>query len=166
VDEAAIETWFMRRGLPHAAPSFTATSDVWTRAWPFLGVDATRVTTLIAVNLVILGLCYVAIPYGLLPAMRVGLLQAAGQPRTVVQLVARSLPMLLIITAFIFLNAEMWQVASELPNSYLVLILAGFFTMAVGSCCSRCHARPTNSPGSRRGTSASGSHSVPAHRWT
>ncbi|MFW2334483.1 hypothetical protein [Ilumatobacter sp.] len=206
MDEAAIETWFMRRGLPHAAPNFTATADVWTRAWPFLvvvlfletftifdddvagwnqalrlligvaitvaafalfnrirgwdwfglpdrigavelaffvfapviisilvvGVDATRVTTLIAVNLVILGLSYVVISYGLLPAMRVGLLQAVGQLRTVVQLVARSLPMLLIITAFIFLNAEMWQVASELPNSYLVLILIGFFTMAVG----------------------------------
>lgn len=196
----------MRRGLPHAAPNFTATGDVWTRAWPFLvvvlfletftlfdadvtgwnqalsfvigvaifvaafalfnrlrgwdwfglpdrigaielaffvlapvvisilvvGIDATRVTSLLAANLVILGLSYVVISYGLLPALRVGLLQAVGQLRTVVQLIARSLPMLLIITAFIFLNAEMWQVANELPNAYLVLILIGFFAMAVG----------------------------------
>mgnify|MGYP001824658022 CR=1 FL=1 len=206
MDEAAIETWFMRRGLPHAAPNFTATGDVWTRAWPFLilvlfletfsvfdddvtgwnqalrfvlgvgvtigafalfnrlrgwdwfglpdrigtielaffvltpavisvivvGVDRARIVTLVVVNLVVLGLSYVVISYGLLPALKVGLLQAAGQLRTVVQLIARSLPMLLIITAFIFLNAEMWQVANELPNAYLVLILLGFFGLAVG----------------------------------
>jgi hypothetical protein len=82
------------------------------------------------VNLVILGLTYVVTGYGLVPALRVGFWQAMRQLRTVTQLVARGLPLLLLITAFIFLNAEMWQVAHDFPPAYYAICVAFLLALA------------------------------------
>ena len=93
------------------------------RGWQGAGVVA-------VVNLVILGLTYVVTSYGLVPALRVGFWQAVRQLRTVAQLVARGLPMLLLITAFIFLNAEMWQVAHDFPPAYYAICVAFLLGLA------------------------------------
>jgi len=198
----ATEWWFVRRGLPHAIPDYSAREDVWTRAWPFLlfvlfvelfasfgdrfdgwaqlGVFAagagvllgafvvvnllrgrralrlpddigslelavfvivpavlplwftergwTGAAILLVVNLVVLGVAFVVTSYGVVPALRVGVFQAARQLRTVVQLVARGLPLLLLITAFVFLNAEMWQVAHDFPPAFFA-ICVGFMVL-------------------------------------
>lgn len=87
---------------------------------------------IVAFNLVVLGVSYVVTSYGLLPAMRFGLIQSARQLRTVVQLVARGLPLLMLITAFIFLNADMWQVAFEFIPLYFG-ICVGFMVVAAMS---------------------------------
>ncbi|MEY2959131.1 MAG: hypothetical protein RLZZ01_1699 [Actinomycetota bacterium] len=200
-----IEWWFVRRGMPHAIPGYSARHDVWTRAWPFLlfvifvetfssfgdrfegwaqaavfvagvgvVVGAFAVVNVVrrrrwsrlpdeigvwelavfvgvpplltwwftdrgwqgaasmtSVNLVILAVSYAVTSYGLLPALRVGFVQAVRQVRTVTQLVARGLPLLLLITVFVFLNAEMWQVAHDFPPAYFaacvgVLLLLAF----------------------------------------
>jgi hypothetical protein len=201
----ATEWWFVRRGLPHAIPDYSAREDVWTRAWPFLlfvlfvelfatfgdrfagwaqagvfvaglgvlagafvvvnllrrrrpfhlpddiGVPELGVfvlapsllqlwftdrgwsgaATLLAVNLVILGVVFVVTSYGLLPAFRVGFVQAVRQLRTVTQLVARGLPLLLLITAFVFLNAEMWQVAHDFPPAYFAICVGTMVALAL-----------------------------------
>ena len=83
---------------------------------------------IVAVNLVVLAIAYVVTSYGLLPALRVGFVQAMQQLRTVTQLIARGLPLLLLITAFVFLNAEMWQVAHDFPPVYFA-ITVGFMVL-------------------------------------
>ena len=201
----ATEQWFVRRGMPHAIPDYSAREDVWTRAWPFLllvlfielfasfgdrfegwaqaaaflaglavlvgafglvnvirrrpvarlpddigfpelGVFCVVPTLLplwltdrgwtgalmvLIVNLVVLGVAYVVTSYGLLPALRVGFVQAIEQIRTVTQLVARGLPLLLLITAFVFLNAEMWQVAHDFPPTYFAITVGFMVVLAL-----------------------------------
>jgi hypothetical protein len=198
----ATEWWFVRRGLPHAIPDYSAREDVWTRAWPFLlfvlfielfasfgdrfdgwaqlgvftagagvllGVFVvvnlvrrrrpfrlpddigvielaafvlapaalplwfsdrgwTGSAAIVGINLALLGFAYVVTSYGLVPALRVGVVQATHQLRTVTQLVARGLPLLLLITAFVFLNAEMWQVAHDFPPAFFA-ICVGFMVL-------------------------------------
>jgi len=198
----ATEWWFVRRGMPHAIPDYSAREDVWTRAWPFLlfvlfielfasfgdrfdgwaqlGVFAagagvligafvlvnvvrrrrafrlpddigvielaafvlapatlplwftdrgwTGAAVLVGVNLLVLAVAYVVTSYGLVPALRVGVVQAFRQLRTVTQLVARGLPLLLLITAFVFLNAEMWQVAHDFSPAFFA-ICVGFMVL-------------------------------------
>ncbi len=200
-----IERWFIKRGLPHAISEYSATQDVFTRAWPFLlavltiemftsfssnysgwaqagvfigGVavvaagfvvlnvvrhrpalqlpDAIGIGELAAFvvlpavvaamlgsrgwsgavavagfNLVLVGLAYLVTAYGLVPALRVGLMQAIRQFRTVTQLVARGLPLLLLLTAFIFLNAEMWQVAHDFRPAYFAICVSVLFGLAM-----------------------------------
>ena len=201
---AATDRWFVRRGLPHAIPGYSATEDVWTRAWPFLlfilfvqafasfgdrftgwrqaaafvaglallaggfvvanvlrGRSARALPddiaipelavflfgpaliglwftnrgwggaiALVLLNAFILAIVYAVTSYGLVPAFRVGLGQAIRQVRTITQLVARGLPLLLLITAFVFLNAEMWQVAHDFPPAYYAICVAGMVTLA------------------------------------
>jgi hypothetical protein len=198
----ATEWWFVRRGLPHAIPDYSAREDVWTRAWPFLlfvlfvelfasfgdrfdgwaqlgafvagaGVLAgafvlvnvvrgrrpfrlpddigvfelaafvlapaalplwftdrgwAGAVVVVAANLCLLAIAYIVTSYGLVPALRVGVVQAFRQLRTVTQLVARGLPLLLLITAFVFLNAEMWQVAHDFSPAFFA-ICVGFMVL-------------------------------------
>ena len=83
---------------------------------------------MVAINLAVLAIAYAVTSYGLLPALRVGFFQAFRQLRTVTQLVARGLPLLLLITAFVFLNAEMWQVAHDFSPA-LFAICVGFMVV-------------------------------------
>ena len=98
----------------------------------------TGALVMLAVNVGVLAATYVVTAYGLVPALRVGFLQAIRQLRTVTQLVARGLPLLLLITAFVFLNAEMWQVAQDFPPAFfaicvglLVLLALAFLALRV-----------------------------------
>ncbi|HUF98852.1 MAG TPA: hypothetical protein VMM60_12055 [Ilumatobacter sp.] len=84
------------------------------------------------INLGVLAVAFVVTSYGLLPAMRCGLVQSAQQLRTVVQLVARGIPLLLLITAFMFLNAEMWQVADNFTPLFFAFSI-GFMVLAAMS---------------------------------
>jgi len=83
---------------------------------------------LVGANVLLLVVAYLVTSYGLLPALRVGVFQAVRRLRTVTQLVARSLPLLLLITTFVFLNAEMWQVAHDFPPAYFA-ICVGFMVL-------------------------------------
>ena len=202
----ATERWFVRRGLPHAIENYSASADVWTRAWPFLlfvlfvelfasfgdrfegwaqaavfvagvgilagafalvnvargrppgslpkNIDIGELAVfvvapaalplwftdrgwsgaaiIVVVNLLVLAVAFGVTSYGLLPAFRVGFTQSLGQIRTVTQLVARGLPLLLLITAFVFLNAEMWQVAHDFPPAYFAICVAFIVLLALG----------------------------------
>jgi hypothetical protein len=61
--------------------------------------------------------------YAVLPTLKWGLWQLVVQFRTLGNLLARSLPLLLLFTMFIFLNAELWKVVDDLPRSFMVVAL-------------------------------------------
>lgn len=91
--------------------------------------------TVIVVNAVLLLIAYAVTSYGFVPALRVGAVQAAQQVGTITALFARGLPIMLLITAFVFLNAEVWQVASDFEPAYFViviLLLVGLATLFLG----------------------------------
>ena len=78
---------------------------------------------ILVVNAVLLLIAYGVTSYGLMPALRVGAVQAAHQVSAITALFARGLPIMLLITAFVFLNAEMWQVAHDFRPSYFVIVI-------------------------------------------
>ena len=200
------ERWFVHQGLPHLIHDYSASTDVLTRAAPFLGLVvllefslvfgdrwrgwaqagvfalglalAAVVVTLVnqlrgrrwwqlpdriglweilaylglpavftglgttgsvvadagfmvVVNLVVLGAAYVVTSWGLVPMVRWSLGQLGRQVGQMMTLLAKSLPILLVFSAFIFLNAEMWQVAHDFTLPYFGMVAA--LLVAVGT---------------------------------
>ena len=194
------ERWFVRRGLPHLIHDYSASSDVLTRAAPFLafvvfiefffvfgdrwtgwaqaGVFVVGLSVMAGVvalvnrirgrrlwqlpdrfgawevlaylvlgaafaglgssdsiiidaalaaglNAALLVGAYVMTSWGLLPMVRWSVGQLWRQVGQMMTLLAKSLPILLVFSAFIFLNAEMWQVANDftLPFFGMVAVL-------------------------------------------
>ena len=78
-----------------------------------------------AFNLVLLAVGYVVTSWALIPMMRWSFGQVRRQVTDVANLAMKSLPTLLIFSAFIFINAEMWQVANDftLPLFGMVMLL-------------------------------------------
>ncbi|MEM7274803.1 MAG: hypothetical protein AAF547_17095 [Actinomycetota bacterium] len=180
-----VERWFLHQGLPHLIHQYGASTDVFTRALPFLlfvflfntlgsfgdrftgwgqagvavlsaviilglaaGVNVLRgrrplqppddvglveltmfvivpvvptllfqddqllpVLGVVAFNLVVLALVYVVVGFGLAPMTVWALGQTFRRLSEVVTLMGRALPLVLVVTAFLFINAELWQVA-------------------------------------------------------
>lgn len=200
------ERWFVRRGLPHLIHDYSASSDVLTRAAPFLALvvfiefffvfgdrwtgwaqaavfvvglavmagvvvlvnllrgrrlwqlpdrfgvwevlaylvlgavfaglgssDSVVVDAAFAagLNAVLLVGAYVVTSWGLLPMVRWSVGQLWRQVGQVMTLLAKSLPILLVFSAFIFLNAEMWQVANDFTLPFFGMIAA--LLVAVGA---------------------------------
>ena len=76
------------------------------------------------INISIAVLIYFSASYAVLPMLRWGFIFMLRQLRQVVHLTARSLPLLLLISFFVFLNAEMWQVANDFEIGHYLLIIA------------------------------------------
>ena len=200
------ERWFVRRGLPHLIHDYSASTDVLTRAVPFLafvvfmefflvfgdrwtgwaqaGVFSLGLAVAVAavalvnrlrgrrlwqlpdrvglweilayfalpavfaglgatgsvasdagffavVNVVVLGATYLVTSWGLVPMVRWSLGQLGRQIGQVMTLLAKSLPLLLLFSAFIFLNAEVWQVAHDFTLPYFGMVAA--LLVAVGT---------------------------------
>lgn len=203
------ERWFVRRGVPHFIDGYSASEDVFTRAWPLLtvvfvletvsgvsdelprwanvlavfagivlvvatlallnrargkpwyrrpdtigplelaafvlvppllplvfGLDAATAGATIATNLVLLLLVYVVVSYGLLPMTAWAVGQLFHQFANVANLMIRALPLLLIFTMFMFVNAEMWKVATDIPGDFyaaaiLLLVVTGSLFMVI-----------------------------------
>ncbi len=82
-------------------------------------------------GIVVLGLTVVVVDYALLPMAVWVVGESVRTLRLVAQLAARSLPTLLVLVTFIFLNAEMWQVAYDFTGWRFALTLLLF--VLVGS---------------------------------
>lgn len=199
----------MRRGVPHFIDGYSASEDVFTRAWPVLtlifvletvstvsddlpawanvlavlagialvvltlallnrargrpwyrrpdtvgplelaafvfvppllplvfGLDAATAGATIVFNLVVLGVLYVVVSYGLLPMTAWAVGQLFRQFTNVANLMIRALPLLLIFTMFMFVNAEMWKVATDIPGDFyaaaiILLIITGSLFMVI-----------------------------------
>jgi hypothetical protein len=82
-------------------------------------------------NLVLLGLIYATVGYGLLSIMRWALARLLSQLAASLALLTRAIPLLMIFSVVLFLTTEMWQVFSDVPAASLG-ILAGLF-VALGT---------------------------------
>ena len=87
---------------------------------------------LAAVNvLILLAVVYLG-SYGLVTLLRWAIRKMVGQLRAVFGLLARALPMLLLIVALLLFTPEVWQVAANLEGPYLAATLGLLFAMGVG----------------------------------
>jgi len=79
--------------------------------------------------LIILVLIYLWSSYGLGPLTRWGFRRTMRQLNELISLVARALPLLLLFNAFLFINAEVWEVAGTLVGWAFWLTLGTFFLL-------------------------------------
>jgi len=86
---------------------------------------------LFGLNLVMLGIGYVVTTYGAVPMLRWGVREVGVQVRGIVNVLSRLLPLLLLFATFLFLNAEMWQVAHEMTAKLFVVVIAMVLSPAV-----------------------------------
>lgn len=84
----------------------------WQPLWLFVG------------NLVVLALGYVVTTYGAVPMLRWGVREVGVQVRGIINVLSRLLPLLLLFATFLFLNAEMWQVAHGLNLGLFLTVIA------------------------------------------
>jgi hypothetical protein len=99
---------------------------------------AENVFIIVLFNVLVLLVAFVVTSWGLLPMIRWSIGQLRTQIGDIANLTMKSLPILLIFSAFIFLNAEMWQVANDFTLLYfaavavlVVLIGSGFVMLSV-----------------------------------
>jgi hypothetical protein len=72
-------------------------------------------------NLIILGLVYVVVGYGVLSILRWVGRRILRQLASSTALLARAVPLLMIIVLIAFVNMEMWQVFAQIPEAGLVM---------------------------------------------
>ena len=94
------------------------------RWWRFIAV--------VGLNVIILVGSYLVTSYGLVPMIRFGAEQMLKRVGQIGHLMARTLPLLLLFTAFVFLNAEVWQVASDFTPAYYAIVVALLVLVGVG----------------------------------
>jgi hypothetical protein len=78
---------------------------------------------------IVLGVIYLATSYAVLALLGWALRRSTAQVATLARLVVRALPLLLLFTTFLFINAEVWQVAGTLVGGPYVATLAIFFLL-------------------------------------
>ena len=77
----------------------------------------------VLVNLAVLAVTYAVTSFGLLPMTRWAFGQTIRQLANVADLMVRSLPLLLLFATFLFLTAELWEVAAELEAPFLLIVV-------------------------------------------
>ena len=77
----------------------------------------------------VLVVIYVATSYGVVPLMGWAASQTFARLGSVGRMLTRALPLLLLFTTFLFINAEVWQVAGTLQGPVYVVTLGLFFVL-------------------------------------
>ena len=77
----------------------------------------------------VLAVIYLFTSYGVLPMMGWAAAQTFTRMGSVGRMLTRALPLLLLFTTFLFINAEVWQVAGTLEGPVYVVTLALFFLL-------------------------------------
>jgi hypothetical protein len=72
---------------------------------------------------------FVGTSYGVIPLMGWATSQTFTRIGSVGRMLTRALPLLLLFTTFLFINAEVWQVAGTLQGPVYVITLALFFVL-------------------------------------
>ncbi len=78
---------------------------------------------------VVLAVIYLFTSYGVLPLMGWAASQTFSRIGSVGRMLTRALPLLLLFTTFLFINAEVWQVAGTLEGPVYIVTLALFFLL-------------------------------------
>ncbi len=76
-------------------------------------------------NIGVLILTYLVVSWGLFSMVRWGLVAMWAHMTQVLQLLGRILPLMLLFSAFLFLNAEIWQVVNDFPPRLFALVMVG-----------------------------------------
>ena len=92
---------------------------------------AENVLVVVVFNVLVLLVAFVVTSWGLLPMIRWSIWQLKAQIGDIANLTMKSLPILLIFSAFIFLNAEMWQVANDFTLPYFAAVAV--LVVSIGS---------------------------------
>jgi len=79
--------------------------------------------SIIIINLLILGLTYVVVSWGIFPMILWGVKNMWNHLSELSILFARMVPLMLLFSAFLFINAELWQVASDFPISMFLTVI-------------------------------------------
>ena len=79
---------------------------------------------LFGANVVVLAVVYVAASYGLVPMIGWGIRQLRRQLHDVLALIVKTLPFLLLFSAFLLLTTEVWQAADDMPGAYYAFVVA------------------------------------------
>ena len=82
-------------------------------------------------NLLLLGAAYVVTSYGLIPLTRWAIVHLGRQVGDLANLTARSLPLMLLFATVLFLNAEIWQVASDFVAPFFVVAIGMLFSVGL-----------------------------------
>ncbi len=83
-------------------------------------------------GIVLLAGIYVWSSYGVGALLRWGARRSGGQLTGLGPLVARALPLLLLFTTFLFVNAEVWEMAGTLTGAAYVVVVLMFFVLGAG----------------------------------
>ena len=75
-----------------------------------------------AANLVLLGLAFAVIRYGLFAIVRWTGARLFEQLAASLSVISRAVPLLLVFALVLFINTEMWQVFSRMADAFLVLV--------------------------------------------
>lgn len=104
----------------------------------FAGSRLQAALGVITLNLLILAVVYFVVGYGLVPTTVWAFRQVAHHLSQLVTLMGRALPFVLVFSAFLFLNAELWQVAHDFtPPAFwmsvglLAVVAAGFVALRI-----------------------------------
>lgn len=81
-------------------------------------------------NLLLVGLVYLVVGYGLIGTLLWGLHRLAGELAKSLASMVRALPLLLVFSLVLFVNTEMWQVFSGMPLSFVILSVTLFSILA------------------------------------
>jgi hypothetical protein len=84
-----------------------------------------------AVNLALLATIYLATSYGVVPMSRWAAVQLWQQMGSVLGLLVRALPLLLLFVTFLFVNAEVWAVADAMAGPYFGAVVGLFATIGI-----------------------------------
>jgi hypothetical protein len=78
-------------------------------------------------GVILLALIFVWSSYGIGALLRWGIRRSGGQLTGLGPLVVRALPLLLLFTTFLFINAEVWEMAGTLDGAAYVVVVLMFF---------------------------------------
>jgi hypothetical protein len=87
------------------------------------GGQSTSALVTFGANLVLLGLVYAVLAYGLISIVIWAGRRLAGQLASSVLLLARAIPLLLLFSVVLFVNTEMWQVFARMGDASLIAIV-------------------------------------------
>lgn len=83
----------------------------------------------LVLGVVLLAAIYLSSSYGVGALIRWGIRRSGGQLTGLGPLVARALPLLLLFNTFLFINAEVWEVAGTLDGASYVVVVFTFFAL-------------------------------------
>lgn len=149
---AATEAWFLGHGLPYFVPQERAAARSALhpkRLAPLVGItllvflavsvtlswvldDRTLAPAGVTMLSLVAGAAYALTALRARPAVTWALRTTAASLRLLLPMVTRALPLLLIFVTFLFINAEVWQVAANLDGGALWLTVVLFAVIGIG----------------------------------